>query len=124
MMTVDIEPRAIIGLVERATLTGPSGRKVVTARIDTGATKSSIDASLARELGYDAPVKLTRVRQAHGTLARGVVRITVLLAGKLVPEKFFTLADRRHMRYKVLIGQNVLKRGGFLIDPTKDGEKL
>jgi hypothetical protein len=122
-MAVDIEPRAIIGLAERVTLTGPAGRKVATARIDTGATKSSIDFRLAKELGLETPVKLTRVRQAHGTLARGVVRITVLIAGKLIPEKYFTLADRSTLRYKVLIGQNILKRGGFLIDPTKDGDR-
>lgn len=123
-MTVDIEPRAIIGLVERVTLSGPAGRKVVTARIDTGATKSSIDFRLAKELGFETPVKLTRVRQAHGTLSRGLVRITALVGGKLITEKYFTIADRGAMRYKVLIGQNILKRGGFLIDPTKEGEKV
>ena len=34
----------------------------------------------------------------------------------------FTLADRSHMRYPVLIGQNILKQG-FLINPNKDEDK-
>ncbi len=31
----------------------------------------------------------------------------------------FSIADRAHMKYKVLIGKNILKKG-FLIDPSKD----
>ena len=37
----------------------------------------------------------------------------------LVIEAEFTLADRAHMNYPLLIGQNILKKGNFLIDPNK-----
>ena len=30
----------------------------------------------------------------------------------------FTIADRTHMKYKILVGQNILKEG-FLVDPMK-----
>ena len=31
----------------------------------------------------------------------------------------FTLANRSHMTYALLIGQNILKAGHFLVDPLK-----
>jgi hypothetical protein len=50
-------------------------------------------------------------------MIRPIVEITITIAGKTVKEEF-TLADRKHMKYAVLIGQNVL-RHGFLIDPSQ-----
>ena len=47
---------------------------------------------------------------------REAVRLEVEIGGKLV-EGNFTLADRSHMTYPVLIGQNILRKGNFLIDP-------
>ena len=38
-------------------------------------------------------------------------------------EEEFTLADRSHMTYPVLIGQNILKKGNFMIDPNKGEEQ-
>jgi hypothetical protein len=32
---------------------------------------------------------------------------------------YFTIADRVHMKYRVLVGLNILKRG-FLVDPSKN----
>ncbi|MBN2141880.1 ATP-dependent zinc protease, partial [Candidatus Woesearchaeota archaeon] len=40
----------------------------------------------------------------------------IVLGGKEIESKF-TLADRSHMKYPVLIGQNILRKN-FLIDPV------
>lgn len=49
----DISGRRVIGTVEKVKLIGKDGKEVeVEAKIDTGAYSSSIDAELARELGF------------------------------------------------------------------------
>ncbi|MEM3154981.1 MAG: RimK/LysX family protein [Candidatus Woesearchaeota archaeon] len=109
--------KTIIGLTARVVLFGKKGKKEVIARIDTGATKSSIDKGLARELDLGPALAHTRIKSAHGTRYRPVVTTDILIGGQLMHAEF-NIAEREHMRYKVLIGQNILKKG-FLIDPSK-----
>ena len=109
--------RTIIGLVERVTLIGATAQKTVSARIDTGASRSSIDRSLARSLGVGRAIKLRVVKSAHGSAVRPVVRVRVRVAGRRFLASF-TVADRSHMKYRVLIGRNILRKG-FLIDPMR-----
>lgn len=109
--------RAIVGLIEPVMCEGKKGKAIVRARIDTGATKGSIDEQMVSTLGL-GPVKGTRtVRNAQGIEQRPIVSLTIVIAEKKVTADF-TVADRGHMRYPVLIGRNVLKKG-FLIDPNK-----
>lgn len=109
--------RVVIGLAEKASIHYDKGSKNVTAKIDTGATKSSIDTSLAAELKLGPVIKSKLVKSAHGSKLRPIIEATIELAGKKIKSEF-TLADRAHMKYRILIGQNILK-DGFLIDPTK-----
>jgi hypothetical protein len=111
-----INGRIVIKLTERIEVSNSKGSKIVKAKIDTGATKSSIDIALAQRLNLGPVIKSKIVKSAHGHMIRPIVEITLTLAGKKMKEEF-TLADRKHMKYPVLIGQNVLKHG-FLIDPT------
>ncbi len=113
-----MDTKTLVGLTEHVSLRGPRGARRLTARIDTGATRSSIDAELARDLGLTEPHKHTRVRSAHGETVRPVVKASLRIAGRDL-RVFFTLADRATMRYKVLIGRNVLRRN-FLIDPAHE----
>lgn len=108
--------KTIIGLVEKVTVFGKDKEKEIAARIDTGATKGSIDAKLAAELLLGPIHKHKVVRSAHGRTLRPVVKIKVNLAGREI-ESNVTIADRSHMKYKMLIGQDMLE--GFLIDPSK-----
>lgn len=108
--------KSIVGLTEKIILKGQKGQKELIARIDTGATKSSIDLSLATRLELGPVVDSKIVKSAHGEKLRPVVRAEVLIAGKAIEAKF-TLADRNKMKYQVLIGQNILKKG-FLVDPN------
>ncbi|MBI4451144.1 ATP-dependent zinc protease [Candidatus Woesearchaeota archaeon] len=109
--------KTIIGLTERVVVHGALSRKWAIARIDTGATKSSIDQHLAAELALGPAVRQAMVKSAHGTRLRPVVKASINVAGRRLRVEF-TIADREHMKYKVLIGQNIIKRR-FLIDPSK-----
>jgi len=109
--------KVVIGLAEKVSVKHHNGRKSVVAKIDTGATKSSIDTNLAAELRLGPVIKSKLVKSAHGSKLRPIIEAEIELAGKKIRSEF-TLADRAHMKYRILIGQNILK-DGFLIDPTK-----
>jgi hypothetical protein len=97
---------------------GTNGKiRSVRARIDTGATMSSIDKELAEELELGPVVRTKLVKQAQGHTVRPVIKARFRLADESHEEKF-TIADRSHMKYRVLIGQNALKNH-YLIDPDK-----
>lgn len=112
--------RTIIGLTEKVIVFGTNGRKMdMVARIDTGATNSSIDLKAAGRLEL-GPIKRTQlVKSASGKGRRAIVSVKIKLDGKLL-EDDFTVAERKHLTYPILIGQNILKKGDFLIDPNKD----
>jgi hypothetical protein len=109
--------RVTLGLIEQVTIIGQK-EKQVTARIDTGATASSIDIHLAADLELGPLTRTKIVKSASGTKKRPIVHAKVKINGNIMEEEF-TLADRSHMTYPVLIGQNILKKGNFLIDPQK-----
>lgn len=109
--------KTIIGLVEKLTIKTKDKTKELAAKIDTGATKSSIDIKLAEELNLGPVIKSKLVKSAHGNKVRPVIKAEVILAGKHIISEF-SLADRSHLKYSVLIGQNILKHG-FLIDPSQ-----
>ncbi|KYK26073.1 hypothetical protein AYK26_01345 [Euryarchaeota archaeon SM23-78] len=117
----ELRNRTIVGLTEKIIVKSNSNKKELIARIDTGATKSSIDLSLASELKMGPVVDSRLIKSAHGVKLRPVVEAEVTLHGRTLRAKF-TLADRNHMKYPVLIGQNILKNG-FLIDPDRRADK-
>jgi len=109
--------RIIIGMIEEIQINGNGSDERILARVDTGATKSSIDYKLASKLKLGPVIESRLIKSAHGNKLRPVIEATITIRGKRIRSKF-TLADREHMKYKVLIGQNILKKG-FLIDPVK-----
>jgi hypothetical protein len=113
----DINKCTIVGLTENITIKGEKSNAEVIARIDTGATKSSIDLMLASKLGLGPVVDSKLIKSAYGVKLRPVVRAEVVIGGRKILAKF-TLADRNNMKYSALIGQNILRKG-FLIDPNR-----
>ncbi len=109
--------KIVLGLVETIKINSNLNDKELEAKIDTGATKSSVDTKLAAELKLGPIVKTKFVKSASGSTMRPVIHVKFNIAGKQMEEEF-TLADRKAMKYAVLIGQNVLKKG-FIIDPSK-----
>ncbi|MFQ5620257.1 MAG: RimK/LysX family protein [Candidatus Nanoarchaeia archaeon] len=115
--------KTVVGLTEKVTIRGKNGRsRTLVARIDTGATKSSIDESLAVELDLGPVIATKVIRQAQGKQRRPVIRAKLKIKNRTV-EGEFTVADRSHMRYPILVGQNMLCQN-FLVDPSmKEPEK-
>lgn len=114
-----MKEREILGLTEKIVVFGKESKKAeVRARIDTGATKSSIDVNIAKKLGLELIKKTRVVKSASGRGRREIALVKIKLDGKMIEEEF-TLAERGHMTYPVLIGQNILRKGDFLIDPNK-----
>ena len=116
--TQKIQDKMVIGLYEKVVIVGNGARnKEVVARVDTGATRSSIDVKLAASLKLGPVIKTKMVKSAHGSTLRPIVGGEVRIAGKSIKTNF-TIADRAKMKYQLLIGQDVLKIGKFLIDPS------
>jgi hypothetical protein len=110
--------KPVLGLVENVQLKGNAGKEAeLLARIDTGAQNSSIDLLTAQELRLGPIIKTKSIRNSHGNSLRPVVKAKIVIANKQL-EGEFTIANRSNMRYKVLVGQNLLQQG-FLIDPSK-----
>lgn len=112
-----MEGKKLIKAVEEVIVKSNNGDKTVKARIDTGARLSSIDTTLVAELELGPIVRTKKVKSAEGKSLRPVIRVNVVLAGEEFEEDF-TIKDRSHMSYPVLIGRNILEQG-FIIDPNE-----
>ncbi|MFW6231250.1 MAG: RimK/LysX family protein [Nanoarchaeota archaeon] len=116
------DERSIISLMEKVTVEGPAKSKQVNARIDTGAHTSSIDVKLAAELNLGPIIETKNVRSASGVGLRPLIKAKLTIHGKTL-ESEFTIANRDHMKYSVLVGRNILRKAGFLIDPALSNEE-
>ncbi|MBI2138306.1 ATP-dependent zinc protease [Candidatus Woesearchaeota archaeon] len=113
-----VNGRTLIGLLEPVTIQGGDGKqRIIMAKIDTGASKSSLDENLTKQLGLGPVLKSRLIKSAHGSKFRPIIEVDIEIAKKALRAEF-TIVDRSHMAYQVLIGQNILKHG-FLIDPVK-----
>ena len=110
--------REIINLTVPATIFGKKKTRRLTARVDTGATKSSLDVKLASSLSLGPIIRTKLVKSAQGSSIRPVIKAKIKIKNKKILSEF-TLADRQNLKYKILIGQNVLRKARFLIDPCK-----
>jgi len=106
----------IINAVEEIKVKGLDGKLTpVMARIDTGASRSSIDKALAKQLGLLKKENILwkdRYYSALGVQPRPIIGFTFWLAGRKI-QSSASVADRSKMKYKVLVGRQDL--GGFLI---------
>ncbi|WP_271270751.1 ATP-dependent zinc protease family protein [Aliamphritea hakodatensis] len=118
--------KTVVGAVEWSQIDYGSHQSVAKARMDTGATTSSISARNISEferngerwvrftLADDEEVSLKLVRYANIRQAssqkdkRWVVKLGIKL-GNITQIAEFTLKDRSHLNYDVLVGRNLLK---------------
>jgi len=112
--------RILIGPIEYVRVIGHHGEVQVKGKIDTGASRTSVDVWLAANIGLGPTVDVAKVKSAllDKVRTRPVVRGIVELGGLRFALPV-TVNDRSEMRYRVLIGMDILKSGRFLIDPTK-----
>ena len=114
--------------------------KSVPGKVDTGATTSSLNATRisvsqdGTKVSFQSPVLSDNVvtlsiesqQEVHsadgGGQQRPVVKMDVEIEGVRLGEVEFNLNDRSGMDNDILIGQNILKAGNFIIDVQKDGE--
>ncbi|MEK6861879.1 MAG: RimK/LysX family protein [Nanoarchaeota archaeon] len=108
-----MENKIVVGYLEKVKING----KEVIAKIDSGATRSSIDLDLASELKLGPILKKSIIVSSHGRSVRPVIKAKIEIGGKKI-NAFFNISSRSHLIYKILIGRNILNKG-FLIDPSK-----
>ena len=112
---------AVVGYIEEVVISGTRGTRTVLAKSDTGATRTSIDAALAAEIGTGPIKDIVRVRS--GTRKRGTTRPVVdIVVGVGGTQHTVTASveDRAHMDYQLLLGRDVLKH--YHVDVTKRSE--
>lgn len=107
--------KQILSPRESITILARQKYREVMARIDTGATYSSIDKALAKKLKISHNiVGRVKVVNAHGVSWRNLIRVRFMIRNQK-RWAYFTLADRSQLEFPVLIGRTSLK--GFLVDP-------
>ncbi|MFC4543688.1 RimK family alpha-L-glutamate ligase [Halosolutus amylolyticus] len=113
----DEEP-SVIGYTEEVVLAGTSGSKSVLAKSDTGATRTSIDTSLAADIGAGPIKSITRIRSGSSKTAksRPVVDVVVGVGGNQHTVTA-SVEDRSHMDYPVLLGRDIL--GNYQVDVSR-----
>ncbi len=96
-------------------------RKItVPAKVDTGAWRTSIDKTLAEDLGLLEKENILWKKPVHSSLGREtrpVVNVTFWLKGKKI-KTTAGVADRSRLRMPVIVGRRDLT--GFLVNPHED----
>lgn len=127
------DPRIIGDVVDVKITSLPNGN-VIKGKVDTGATISSLHASRykinGQQVEFVCPQLSNNVvtvpladQQAvksadGGTEYRPVIELNVKINDKVLTNQQFNLNDRSEMEHPMLLGQNTLEAGKFLIDPT------
>lgn len=130
----------IVGWIEKAKI--PGVEKEIKAKLDTGATTTSINADILEKPDEDSEsggmikfrftngegikqdferpiVRWVSIKSRKGAdIRRPVVRMKLCVAGRWIEEEV-NLAERDNFKYPVLIGRNLLKQGGLVVDSSK-----
>lgn len=112
-----------IGVFENVKIKTKQGKKIlVPAKIDTGAWRTSLDRTMAEDLGLlkkrNVLWKKT-VWSALGEEKRPVVDVTFWLKGKKI-KTAAGVADRSKLKKPIIVGRRDLT--GFVVDPYKEEE--
>jgi hypothetical protein len=112
--------KQVVRLVVRVTVNGPGGEESVRAKVDTGADRTTIDRELASKLKLDLTGSNVKVKAMGGRqlMERPLVKAVVTLKGRTF-KLTVGVADRSQMRYRMIIGRDILRSGDFLIDPSR-----
>lgn len=112
------EGKPVVGIFEKIKIKNGKKKMVeVHAKIDTGARSTSIDQSLALELGLLTPDNVLwtkKVKNSLGFEERTLISVTLKIKGKIIKTRA-GLTDRRTLRRQLLIGRRDLTE--FVVDP-------
>jgi len=136
MDTKEKQPDNEIGSTVEVRFTSISGSVPLKGKVDTGADVSSLHATehsiadgrvtfVCPELSRNritVPLLTQQTVKSSdgGQEYRPVISLNVKINGKLMTNVEFNLNDRGNMKFPVLIGKNILIKGGFKIDPRLD----
>ncbi|EMA30541.1 RimK family alpha-L-glutamate ligase [Haloarcula japonica] len=112
------QKNVVVGYIEEVVVTGTQGTKSVLAKSDTGATRTSIDAKLAAEIGTGPILDIVKIKS--GSVKSGRSRPVVdLVVGVGGTQHTVTASveDRSHMDYPLLLGRDILKH--YQVDVTR-----
>lgn len=112
-----VKGKEVLGLTEKVKLIGQRGEMETEALMDTGATRTSVDFSLAAKVGLGPIIKVKQVKKAEGAMRRVVVQGIIQIRDKK-HECEITLADRKQMKQKILIGREVIHKD-YIVDLEK-----
>ena len=137
---MNIDKAKILGTSTEVIISNIPNCPPINAKVDTGADISSIHAEewstqngqVTFQSGDISPNRITlpviekqAIKSSNGDVEyRPVVELDVKINGVPMSGVMFNLNDRGTMEYSMLIGKNVLERGGFLIDPKLDEEDI
>ncbi len=112
------EEKPVIGIFEKVEVRNGKKKMVeIKAKIDTGARSTSIDQSLALELGLLTPENVLwtkKVKNSLGLEERTLIALTIKLKGRTIKTRA-SLTDRKQLRRQLLIGRRDLTE--FVVDP-------
>jgi len=136
MDTKEKQPDNEIGSTVEIRFTNIPGSAPLKGKVDTGADVSSLHATehniqdgrvtfICPELSSNritVPLVTQQTVKSSdgGQEYRPVISLNVKVNGKLMTNVEFNLNDRGNMKFPVLIGKNILIKGGFKIDPRLD----
>lgn len=125
----------IIGVETEVVVKRFNDEKPILARVDTGATLSSIHGTDIK-VGEDGNsisfnfngmrYKCWIKREAHirtadgGRNDRHVVELDIVIDGEEFKNIEFSISDREEMKYDMLIGRNALAQANLVVDPRED----
>ena len=113
------ETTPVLGIIEEVEIKNKEGKKIkILAKIDSGASRSSIDEELAKNLGLLEKNKIVSSKKYKSSLGahqeRPLIPITFFLRGRKI-ETLVNVSNRSHLQTKFLVGAPDLR--GFLIKP-------
>jgi len=112
--------KLIIGLVEDVKIKGKKGIIKKRALFDTGATRTSIDMSVAAKAGIGPIYKTVKVKSAShpkGYKKRVVARAVIIVKKRKI-RVGVSVEDRHGLPFPVLIGRDII-HNNFVIDVEK-----
>jgi len=113
------EDKPVLGIFESIKVkTGKKKWVEVPCKIDTGARSTSIDQSLALELGLLVPENVLWIKKVKNSLGfeeRTMIAVTFKLKGRVIRTRA-SLTNRSNLRRQFLIGRRDLKE--FMVDPA------
>jgi alpha-L-glutamate ligase-like protein len=113
---VQIEKK-VLGVIEPVRVIGKETSKVIDAKLDTGAFRTSIDKELVEQLQIPIfPDRKVFIKSASGQNYRPLINLTFEISGKKIITDA-SVVDRSDLSYPLIIGRKDLKN--FLIDPER-----